>query len=225
MRIFKLLLFAMVSLIFFGCNNPSSKLDTKELESYFETSDIQYHIENNNRAEVIVSNSPFVNKERKKKGAKWQNAESFASMGALIAASDLDSSTLAVDTISLSIKIDNAEESYMFNVADLKKVRRYVDVSRLFLDTWGKNDFVNAQSYLGKEILNIYPTEEEIKKALSPVFLGGVINKSELIAFKISEGIASLYMNAYCENGLGQTYVLNFILSNSDNKIVGITVP
>lgn len=206
-----------------GCKKTIFQLDINELQNYFETSDI--HAKANETSVLVeVSNSTFIQRERLKKGTKWNNAEAYASIGALITSTHIDS-IYKIDTLTIDIKSNNSEEVYKYRMDDLKKVRTFVDVSRNFLTAWSDKDFTKVQSYLGNEILNIYPTVDGLKQALSPVFLDNKINKSELIAFKISsENIASLYVNAYYDNGKAQTYIFNFFLSD-DDKISGITVP
>jgi len=206
----------------FGCQTSSNKLlDTKELENYFETTEIET-LAKGKTLEVIISNSEFIRREHQKKQTKWSTAEAFSSIGALIVNHNLNNNK--IDTTILSLKFDNAKESYKYSVLELKQIEKYTNNSIQFLNAWGRKDFHVAQSYLGKEILNIYPTVEEIKKALSPVFLTNSINKSELIAFKISDNVVSLYINAYYDNNAAQTYIFNFFLLG-DGKIVGITVP
>lgn len=207
-----------------GCKRSPFQLDTNELKNYFETSNIYTEVDKSS-VQIDVSDSKFIQRERLKKGAKWNNAEAYASVGALIASTHIDT-TYKIDTVTLDIKSNNnSEEVYKYRMDDLRKIRKFVDISRNFLAAWGDKDFPKAQSYLGIEILKIYPTVDGLKQALSPVFLDNRIDKSELIAFKISpENIASLYVNAYYNNDKAQTYIFNFFLSGN-NKINGITVP
>ncbi|MBL7706319.1 MAG: hypothetical protein JNM21_12310 [Taibaiella sp.] len=217
-----LLVFSLMFIIA-GCTDNSMKVDIEELQDYFETTAIENKLQGR-VLNISISNSEFIKKQQSGNEIQWEDLEAFASIGALITSTKLPSNK-DIDSISICIEHNKKKECYSYSLEQLSKIVSYVDISRNFLKAWGNKKFDISKSYLSSDLSREFPTVEMLKKALSGIFLDEGIKDTKLIAFKIDGNIAGLYVNAYYYKGKAQTYIFNYLLSNRDRKIVGITVP
>ncbi len=217
------LILSFLIFFFVGCTDNSMKVDNKELKDYFETTAIENKLQGN-ILKLSISNSEFIQRQQSGNEVQWESLEAYASIGALISSTKLTSSK-DIDSISICIEHNKRQECYSYSLDELRKIASYVDICRDFLKAWGNKKFNVSRSYLSKDLLREFPTVEMFKKALSGIFLNDGIKDTKLIAFIVDGNIAGLYVNAYYDKGKAQTYIFNYLLSNRDRKIVGITVP
>lgn len=205
-----------------GCKtNDTSIIDKEELENYLQTSEVVTKTRNRD-LNISVSNSKLVEENSRKKGTKWTTDEAYASISALIAFSNLDR-TQDIDNIFIDFTEKGRHEFYRYKIVDLKQINTFVTIGRDFLMRWSNHDYLNASYLLDQAIFN-YRNVDTFERAFKPILSTNKLNKSEIIAFKISNGSAALYINGYYVNNTAITYIFNFRL-NSNGKIAGIGFP
>lgn len=215
-----------ILLIFFLSGFSSCKGDVKvnmkELESFFETSDIKTN-KQGNVFSIVVNNSPFVESKIKDQDTTRQNEllALYCSMGALISATTINNSE-GIDSIYCRINSSYASHRYKYFFKDLLQVRKNVEVVRSFIEDIKDGNQDSAQESISEKVLTTTPNEKI--KALFATFTNpGAIQDSKLIGFTFTQGYAGMYVNVSYKNNSKQTFI--FLFKTTGGKIEGIQLP
>lgn len=216
------LLFSAFLLMFQSCNKHSRS--SWNLERYYDSQHITETVKGN-KYRVAVNQSKTVKKERKKLGDKWKNAESFASVGALMTLKTILDNDLSVDTVLIEIRDKNLNELYSYRVSDLIQADKYKKLAEIFLKLVPQNldSLRKIKPYLGDDILN-GTSDSELLNVLESGFLRVPINKFKFRGMTITGDILSMYIDTYYENGEAQTFILSYYMYQ-DDKLDGINIP
>lgn len=190
----------------------------KALKKYFDTDNI--NIEKSDKLfSLMINHSKLADQELLKKGYHWTKMEAFASIGALIIVEKYR--PLDQDSIMVTMRRGTTVESYKYSTADLKFAEECISVAQRFCKLIGDKNYHEAKTLLGDSVFKAL-SGKSADSVLTATFSSKPVTKVSIVACKMSDDVATLYMTNYYSEKDFVTFVFGFYL-HKDKKIVGIS--